>query len=300
MTQQRVSPVVITSVLPATVTLSVQGALGQSANLQEWKDSTGTILSRVSSAGTIVVSASGTRISGAFGDGLFIVNNAAVVPMTVRGFTSQTANLQEWQTSAGITTSFVSPAGGLAIGGGSLLSGTVGVLTLNASTPGIVVRGAASQTANLQQWQISDGTVRSAVDTNGFIIVGGTTSISNAMISARPFGATQVGIAVRGTAGQSGNLQNWENSSATITASVDPSGNIRGTSVRSINDYSSLLEANSGGYVRLTKQTAATPNPGAGLGSLYFRDGTNAGTLKLVVRAGAAGAETTILDNIPQ
>ena len=33
---------------------------------------------------------------------------------------------------------------------------------------------------------------------------------------------------------------------------------------------------------------------------MYYRDGTNAGTLKLVVRAGAAGAETTILDNIPQ
>lgn len=29
-------------------------------------------------------------------------------------------------------------------------------------------------------------------------------------------------------------------------------------------------------------------------------NGTTAGTLKLVVRAGAAGAETTILDNIPQ
>jgi len=50
----------------------------------------------------------------------------------------------------------------------------------------------------------------------------------------------------------------------------------------------------------MTKQTVATTNPGAGIGSLYFRDGTTAGTLKLVVRAGAAGAETTILDNNPQ
>jgi hypothetical protein len=33
---------------------------------------------------------------------------------------------------------------------------------------------------------------------------------------------------------------------------------------------------------------------------LYFRAGTNTGTLKLVVRAGAAGAETSIIDNIDQ
>jgi hypothetical protein len=38
----------------------------------------------------------------------------------------------------------------------------------------------------------------------------------------------------------------------------------------------------------------------AGGARLYFLDGTNAGTLKLVVKAGAGGAETTILDNIPQ
>jgi hypothetical protein len=50
----------------------------------------------------------------------------------------------------------------------------------------------------------------------------------------------------------------------------------------------------------MAKQTAQAASPGAGNAHLYFRDGTNAGTLKLVVRAGASGAETTILDNIPQ
>jgi hypothetical protein len=57
---------------------------------------------------------------------------------------------------------------------------------------------------------------------------------------------------------------------------------------------------NSGGELTLVRETAATTNPGANLARIYFRDGTNAGTLKLVVRAGTAGAETTILDNIPQ
>jgi hypothetical protein len=36
------------------------------------------------------------------------------------------------------------------------------------------------------------------------------------------------------------------------------------------------------------------------LAQLYLRDGTTAGTLKLVIIAGTTGAETTILDNIPQ
>lgn len=59
------------------------------------------------------------------------------------------------------------------------------------------------------------------------------------------------------------------------------------------------LSLTSGKFI-LPRSAAAAVNPGANLGTLYFRDGTTVGTLKLVVRAGAAGAETTILDNIPQ
>jgi hypothetical protein len=56
----------------------------------------------------------------------------------------------------------------------------------------------------------------------------------------------------------------------------------------------------SGGFIQMAKSTATYPAPGANSAYLYLRDGTNAGTLKLCVKAGAAGAETTILDNIPQ
>ena len=60
------------------------------------------------------------------------------------------------------------------------------------------------------------------------------------------------------------------------------------------------IEENSGGRLRFSKATASASNPGADMLKMYVVAGTNAGTLKLVVRAGAAGAETTILDNIPQ
>jgi hypothetical protein len=41
------------------------------------------------------------------------------------------------------------------------------VWTTGTSTPGIIIRGVASQTANLQQWQNSSGTVLSAIDNAG-------------------------------------------------------------------------------------------------------------------------------------
>lgn len=56
------------------------------------------------------------------------------------------------------------------------------------------------------------------------------------------------------------------------------------------------------GAILTMKQCTGIPvtNPGAGQAKLYFVAGTTGGTLKLVVKAGAAGTQTTILDNIPQ
>lgn len=55
----------------------------------------------------------------------------------------------------------------------------------------------------------------------------------------------------------------------------------------------------SGGMITFQKLTADPPNYGSGGAILYFRDGTDPNTMKLVVKAGQAGAETTVLDNIP-
>lgn len=54
----------------------------------------------------------------------------------------------------------------------------------------------------------------------------------------------------------------------------------------------------SGGRVRLGRMTAGSASLATTIGAIYFRDGTNANTLKLVVKAGA-GAEQTVLDNLP-
>jgi hypothetical protein len=101
-------------------------------------------------------------------------------------------------------------------------------------------------------------------------------------------------------------LQEWQNSAGSVLARVASNGDIYsgngvlGSFLSSLNGQIALGETSGGGTLRMTRATSAQANPGANQGRLYFRDGTNAGTLKLVVRAGAAGAETTILDNIPQ
>jgi hypothetical protein len=95
-------------------------------------------------------------------------------------------------------------------------------------------------------------------------------------------------------------LQEWQNDAGTVLARVQSNGVINGAEIRTMNTTAVLREVASGGNLYMSKATSAPANPGANIGTLYFRDGTNAGTLKLVVRAGAAGAETTILDNIPQ
>jgi hypothetical protein len=91
----------------------------------------------------------------------------------------------------------------------------------------------------------------------------------------------------------------WQNSGGTALATVSAAGVGRFENVGTLNGFGVLGYNASGGHATLVRANAAMTNPGANTGRLYFRDGTNSGTLKLVVRAGAAGAETTILDNIP-
>jgi hypothetical protein len=81
---------------------------------------------------------------------------------------------------------------------------------------------------------------------------------------------------------------------------VNSGGVARFENVGTANGFAVLGYNASGGHNTLVKANATMSNPGANTGRLYFRDGTNSGTLKLVVIAGASGAETTILDNIPQ
>jgi hypothetical protein len=190
---------------------------------------------------------------------------------------------------------------------GSFLSSSGRVLAISdvASTVAVTARGAASQSANLQEWQDSAGTVLSRIFSSGgffgpnAFLGPNATSIFSVNLGIIPSSASNSGIIIRGAASQSANLQEWRNSAGSILARVDSQGFSYAPFVRTTNVYCQMGEANSGGRFQMTRATTAVNNPGANAATLYYRDGTNAGTLKLVVRAGTGGAETTIFDNIP-
>jgi hypothetical protein len=141
---------------------------------------------------TTVGSTSLTLGSGSVAQQFGVVAGAATtVGQVIRGAASQTANLQEWQNSAGTVFINVSSAGDLSANAGLsqaarfryfdgpsingayidtiLATGTLGVVARSTSAVTFVVKGAASQTANLQQWQNSSATVLTAVTSAGTI-----------------------------------------------------------------------------------------------------------------------------------
>ena len=261
------------------VGLVVKGLASQTGNLQQWQDSTGAVLSRVTASGSYLTSA---RISAgsttvATGNINSYISSASLVGILVQGAASQTANLQEWQDSAGTVIASVSSSGafisnssfltgGTLRGTGSLIvGGTTGISSVRASiytnsttTVGLVIQGAASQTANLQEWQNSSGTVLANITPAGKIAMKHINGISGDMLSLGSNGASDILVVgydnisavtyinggsygpiqvqlnsaangkfvVKGAASQTANLQEWQNSSGTSLVSVSSSGDI--------------------------------------------------------------------------
>jgi hypothetical protein len=312
----------ITEVLSGGATnpvMTVQGATSQSANLLEWRESNGGSPSQVNNVGQFRI----RSFAQSFGfTALGVAAGAASeLGIVVRGAASQTANLQEWQNSAGVVQARIDSAGMGTFGALGVAGSPSGISYAYFTTPSagaipIVVRGAASQTADLLSAQNSAGGTLFSIASSGGVFTNSTlfTSAQAFIFGAGDYGAAlnvqtratgSQGLVIRGRGSQSANLQEWQNSAGSVLASVSSSGTINGNlgvfnTVYTSNYRAGIRDEANGGHVFLTKSTSAPSNPGAGNGNLYFRDGTNAGTLKLVVRAGAAGAETTILDNIPQ
>jgi hypothetical protein len=308
--------------------LVIQGATNQSTYLQEWLNSAGTSLVNVDQSGNLTSQALITGVTragfaAAYGGSLNVLAyGVAQQGVVVRGASGQTADLQQLQLTGGTvlggrnalaqiysgstvpiltavggaTVSIATSTGTVTITMTSATNAAVGdLITVAGVTPtgynGTFVVTAVSNT--------SPFTVSYANATTGAQTVAGTVSLpAQASVTARSAGTT--GLVVRAASGQTSNIAEWQSSAGTATAKVSSSGFLNASGLATFNGYSFIQEENSGAYLRLTKQTAAAANPASGQAKLYLRDGTTGGTLKLVIRAGAAGAETTILDNIPQ
>jgi hypothetical protein len=128
--------------------------------------------------------------------------DAATKGLIVKATASQTANLQEWQSSVASILARIASDGAFYVGGrlivnasgdanprllyvnGAGTSASANIATAAAGTVGIIVRGAASQTAALQEWQNSAGTVVAAVNAQGGITTTSTFLASQSIRAA--------------------------------------------------------------------------------------------------------------------
>ena len=236
-----------------------------------------------------------------------------VVPLVLKGASGQTGALQQWQ-EFGTTPSQVNSTGQFRI---RTFANSFGFTALGvgagASTElGIVVRGAASQSADMVEIHDNSANILAGISATGRIVSGvsQTTSLGSLLLGAVNTVAQQLGVVaretttvgavIRGASGQSANLTEWQNSGGVALATLASNGNFSAIQLNTANLYASLREENSGGFLRLTKQTAIGATLATNQAKIYLRDGTTAGTLKLVVRAGASGVEETLFDNLDQ
>jgi hypothetical protein len=233
--------------------------------------------------------------------------SAGTKGLIIRGATSQSANLFELQDTAGATLASINSA---AV---STFTRAFAINQTNAGEAIFVTRGASSQTgdqiavrdssANTVGGFSATGRLYSGVSGSGQSYLGGLTLGSGSVISQLGViaaAATTVGAVIRGATSQTADLLQLQNSAGTTMGRFDAYGYFSAFGYTLPSSGGSLENAYGGSFLGLKKTTSAVANPGASGGRLYFVDGTVPGTLKLVVRAGAAGAETTILDNIPQ
>lgn len=167
----------INSVAASTKTLILQGASSQSANMQEWQDSTGAVIARITPPSTTNTYLGITtltlgydmRVGASNTDGVYITN------ATFAGLSFPGANTI--QPMAGGTRVDAS----VALGNPSFrfkdYYGMFAVLSNvggSASDKVLILKGAASQSGNLQEWQKSDGTLYLRVNSVGDLLTQNT------------------------------------------------------------------------------------------------------------------------------
>ena len=148
------------------------------------------------------------------------------------------------------------------IGGNIITNNAIGTIPL-------IIKGIASQTANLFQLQASTGTVvggfTAPVNNVSRLNLGGTDLSATLGITVHASGG--VGQVIRGASGQTANLQEWQTSTPTTVTLISSSGNIStsaGITLTGANSPISLPTGGNGtsGQVIVSAGTGATPTWG--------------------------------------
>jgi len=275
----------------AITTLTVEGVASQTANLQEWQDSSGTVLANINSGGqgsfkstTLTASSSGNSAL------TLVAASGQTAPLLTAPGGTQINSSGNYLTTPGLTVSYVA----------DFSAGASNV------TP-IYIKGAASQSANLQEWQNSSGTVLATVASTGTIKSGAFSSPTdlgsyinfNSTSGAMLVGirsASDIGMIVKGASSQSANLQEWQNSSGTVLASVNASGQFVGDGSQLTGLTTALTTPST---VTLSANTATTVDTTAlsGFTSLEYmvslKQGSKVRTSKVVLQTDGTSVDMT-------
>jgi len=237
---------------PLTVSgipIIVQGLSGQTGALTEWQTSAGGFIARVDSFGNILTNGQFAAY-GPVNPQLFLsASRATDRGMVIRAAASATANMAEFQNSAGTVLTRVDNAGNItapALGmagatySGGFISGANSRLHIIPGDTGgmaMTIRALAGQTANLVEWQTNAGAIASFIRNNGSLQVSAvTTGQYQGFFGGQTAGDAVLGV--RGAASQTAPIFEVLNSANTILTSINPDGIIVTRSININNLYS--------------------------------------------------------------
>jgi hypothetical protein len=139
-------------------------------NFRTLNTSVAAINSTIAALGTTYIA----RTSSSSLPNVVVPANATTVPLTLRGASGQSEPIQRWQNSSATNLTIVFANGAISSNSylniGSITQSTTtaaNILIGNSTHKGITIRSASSQTANMQEWQNSDGIAVSWVDSDG-------------------------------------------------------------------------------------------------------------------------------------
>jgi hypothetical protein len=199
---------------------------------------------------------------------LFVAFQSATAKTVIRGAASQTANLQEWQNSAGVAQSYIDSAGNVNFSNtGSFAQASTGRAFFRVNSATVVpmtLRAAASQTANLQEWQDSSGTVLGFVSAagtvSGAVIAAGVgAGFAAGVVQVTPTNGSTIGIQVRAAGSQTADLINVRSNAGTVLTAINSTGTINfasGNTSATANTGAVALPALAVGFI--TMQVAGT------------------------------------------
>lgn len=136
--------------------------------------------SSVSALGTTYVALTSDNVT----PNVVVPEDRTTVPLTIRGVGGQTGNLLQFQNNSSTNLAIIFSDGAaavqyLTVGGTTKTTTTALNLTVaNSVHKGLVIKGASSQSGNLQEWQNNSGTVLGYVDSAGKVFSVGVETVT--------------------------------------------------------------------------------------------------------------------------